>query len=83
LLITAAKSAKKEKKSRSEDAGDDFLIKPESKTPALDTSKWPLLLRNYEKLHTRTGAFGFVCRDTASYFVVSVMTALERRNHVC
>lgn len=31
-------------------------ILPES-TPALDTSKWPLLLKNYDKLHVRTGHY--------------------------
>jgi len=33
---------------------EDFLIKPESGKPALDTSKWPLLLKNYDKLNVRT-----------------------------
>jgi len=36
---------------------DDFLIKPESTTPPLDTSQWPLLLKNYDKLHVRTGHY--------------------------
>jgi len=35
----------------------DFLIKPESVTPTLDTSKWPLLLKNYDKLQVRTGVY--------------------------
>uniref|UniRef100_A0A7S3QY34 PUA domain-containing protein n=1 Tax=Dunaliella tertiolecta TaxID=3047 RepID=A0A7S3QY34_DUNTE len=34
----------------------DFLIKPEA-TPKLDTSKWPLLLKNYDKLNVRTGHY--------------------------
>ena len=34
-------------------AAGDFMIKPESGTPALDTSKWPLLLKNYDKLIVR------------------------------
>ena len=33
----------------------DFLIKPESTTPALDASKWPLLLKNYDRLNVRPG----------------------------
>lgn len=33
----------------------DFLIKPDKSAPALDTSKWPLLLKNYDKLNVRTG----------------------------
>ena len=31
-------------------------IVPEA-TPALDTGKWPLLLKNYDKLHVRTGHY--------------------------
>lgn len=27
----------------------DYSIKPEAVTPSLDTSTWPLLLKNYEK----------------------------------
>lgn len=33
------------------------MIKPESTTPALDTSKWPLLLKNYDQLHVRTAHY--------------------------
>jgi hypothetical protein len=39
----------------------DFLIKPESTTPALDASKWPLLLKNYDRLNVRAGPGG--CSD--------------------
>lgn len=35
----------------------DYTIKPESITPAIDTSTWPLLLKNYNKLLVRTGHF--------------------------
>ena len=28
---------------------NDYSIKPESITPALDTSSWPLLLKGYDK----------------------------------
>ncbi|KZV88274.1 putative rRNA pseudouridine synthase [Exidia glandulosa HHB12029] len=37
----------------------DFIVKPEpsSATPKLDTSQWPLLLKNYDKLNVRTGHF--------------------------
>lgn len=34
-----------------------LIIKPESTTPKLDTSKWPLLLKNYDKLNVRTGHY--------------------------
>lgn len=29
--------------------GVDYSIKPENVTPTLDTSQWPLLLKNYDK----------------------------------
>lgn len=35
----------------------DFLIKPSSVQPTLDTSEWPLLLKNYDKLNVRTGHY--------------------------
>ena len=35
----------------------DYIIKPEAATPAIDTSTWPLLLKNYNKLLVRTGHF--------------------------
>lgn len=38
-------------------AKTDFMIKPESAVPKLDTSKWPLLLKNYDKLNVRTGHY--------------------------
>ncbi|KAI8633274.1 pseudouridine synthase [Xylariaceae sp. FL1651] len=36
---------------------DEFSIKPTAVTPAVDTSTWPLLLKNYDKLLVRTGHF--------------------------
>ena len=30
-------------------AGVDYSIKPEAVTPAIPTSEWPLLLKNYDK----------------------------------
>ncbi|KAG0478313.1 hypothetical protein HPP92_013032 [Vanilla planifolia] len=35
----------------------DYLIKPQSFTPTLDTSKWPILLKNYDRLNVRTGHY--------------------------
>jgi len=35
----------------------EYLIKPESVKPQLDTSQWPLLLKNYDKLLVRTSHF--------------------------
>ncbi|KAI1505626.1 pseudouridine synthase [Biscogniauxia marginata] len=36
---------------------DQFSIKPTAVTPSVDTSTWPLLLKNYDKLLVRTGHF--------------------------
>ena len=64
--IAATPGEKKKKKAKAkaeaEDgdapvAATDFMIKPESKTPKLDTSKWPLLLKNYDQLHVRTAHY--------------------------
>ena len=35
----------------------DFAIKPEKIQPKLDTSQWPLLLKNYDKLIVRSSHF--------------------------
>ncbi|KAI0824202.1 putative rRNA pseudouridine synthase [Trametes gibbosa] len=35
----------------------DYAIKPESVQPKLDTSQWPLLLKNYDKLLVRSAHF--------------------------
>ena len=35
----------------------DYAIKPESSQPTLDTSQWPLLLKNYDKLLVRSAHF--------------------------
>ncbi|OAQ64409.1 centromere/microtubule-binding protein cbf5 [Pochonia chlamydosporia 170] len=36
---------------------EEHTIKPQAVTPAVDTSSWPLLLKNYDKLLVRTGHF--------------------------
>ena len=36
---------------------EDFQIKPEAVTPANNTSDWPLLLKNYDKLLVRSGHY--------------------------
>jgi len=43
--------------SSADQTSHDYLIKPEATTPPLDTSKWPLLLKNYDQLHVRTGHY--------------------------
>ncbi|XP_057509249.1 H/ACA ribonucleoprotein complex subunit 4-like [Actinidia eriantha] len=35
----------------------DYSIKPQSFTPSLDTSQWPILLKNYDRLNVRTGHY--------------------------
>lgn len=35
----------------------DLIIKPESTTPIINASEWPLLLKDYNKLLVRTGHF--------------------------
>lgn len=45
----------KEKKKVSSSGG--FVIQPTSTPPPIDTSKWPLLLKNYDRLNVRTGHY--------------------------
>ncbi|CAN6185093.1 unnamed protein product [Urochloa humidicola] len=40
-----------------EEKTDGYLIKPQSLVPSLDTSTWPLLLKNYDRLNVRTGHY--------------------------
>jgi H/ACA ribonucleoprotein complex subunit 4 len=52
------KSSKKEKSSSTTIPDDGkSLIAPQPTTPPLDTSSWPLLLKNYSKLNVRTGHY--------------------------
>ncbi|XP_049645476.1 LOW QUALITY PROTEIN: H/ACA ribonucleoprotein complex subunit DKC1-like [Suncus etruscus] len=54
---------KKERKSLPEgevaeiQLAEDFFIKPESKVAQLDTSHWPLLLKNFDRLNIRTAHY--------------------------
>uniref|UniRef100_A0AAQ4Q8T6 H/ACA ribonucleoprotein complex subunit DKC1 n=1 Tax=Gasterosteus aculeatus aculeatus TaxID=481459 RepID=A0AAQ4Q8T6_GASAC len=53
---------KKMKKVSEEEVGEiqqsgNFLIQPESKVASLDTSQWPLLLKNFDKLNIRTAHY--------------------------
>ncbi|KAK7328119.1 hypothetical protein VNO77_22215 [Canavalia gladiata] len=36
---------------------EDLMIKPQSFTPPIDTSQWPILLKNYDRLNVRTGHY--------------------------
>ncbi|KQK03004.1 H/ACA ribonucleoprotein complex subunit 4 [Brachypodium distachyon] len=70
--LTKSKKKKSKSKDASADpaAGDDnpslaeaeaktdgYMIKPQSLVPSLDTSTWPLLLKNYDRLNVRTGHY--------------------------
>ena len=68
LFAAEKKKSKKDKKDRVESVGavssgdngtasQEFMIQPESTTPKIDTSKWPLLLKNYDQLHVRTSHY--------------------------
>jgi H/ACA ribonucleoprotein complex subunit 4 len=49
---------KKDKKSLGEQQAEgDFAIKPTSEGPKLSSEKWPLLLKNFDKLNVRTGHY--------------------------
>lgn len=53
---------KKHKKKTAADADakesdQDFMIKPQTTTPSIDTSQWPILLKNYDRLNVRTGHY--------------------------
>ncbi|KAH6819396.1 NAP57-like protein [Perilla frutescens var. frutescens] len=56
-----SEKSNKKKKTAEEDGNQndavDFLIKPQSFTPPVDTSQWPILLKNYDKLNVRTGHY--------------------------
>ncbi|GFP89670.1 h/aca ribonucleoprotein complex subunit 4 [Phtheirospermum japonicum] len=52
-----SKSKKEEEVPKTENDAVDFLIKPQSFTPSIDTSQWPILLKNYDKLNVRTGHY--------------------------
>ncbi|KAJ3357860.1 centromere/microtubule-binding protein cbf5 [Entophlyctis luteolus] len=43
--------------SKDSSAAAGHFIKPIDYTPPLDTSEWPLLLKNYDKLNVRTGHY--------------------------
>lgn len=54
LLVKQIIFIDKKSKEKSTTAENEFVIKPESKSPELDTSQWPLLLKNYDKLNVRS-----------------------------
>jgi H/ACA ribonucleoprotein complex subunit 4 len=57
LRIMASSSTLSREQVLSAQVSGDFSIKPEKAQPALDTSQWPLLLKNYDKLLVRSSHF--------------------------
>ncbi|KAK8596081.1 hypothetical protein V6N12_064581 [Hibiscus sabdariffa] len=61
--VELSRSEKKKHKKKSGHDGEakesdqDFMIKPQSTTPSIDTSQWPILLKNYDRLNVRTGHY--------------------------
>jgi len=62
--MTATEEAKKKKKKSMSDKelGDaqhsgEFLLAPSEEKAKLDTSQWPLLLKNFDRLNTRTNSY--------------------------
>ncbi|KAK4743220.1 hypothetical protein SAY87_001221 [Trapa incisa] len=65
--VEMSRSEKKSKKKKHHSETDsvtppphkdgDFMIKPQSWTPSIDTSQWPILLKNYDRLNVRTGHY--------------------------
>ena len=58
-MITESRSKKRKAQDGSAvvETSAGALLKPSSHTPKLDTSKWPLLLKNYHELHVRTAHY--------------------------
>ena len=61
-FIYTGESSKKKRKASDGQAEDvtsssTTMIAPSNHTPKLDTSKWPLLLKNYSDLHIRTSHY--------------------------
>ncbi|KAL8429343.1 hypothetical protein ACSSS7_006643 [Eimeria intestinalis] len=46
-----------EKEKKKTGKTDGFIIQPSTTSPPIDTSKWPLLLKNYDRLNVRTGHY--------------------------
>ncbi len=55
----SSKEDKKAKKAaaKAAEGADEFVIKPEEVKVVIDTSNWPLLLKDYNKLLVRSGHY--------------------------
>ena len=50
------------------DNGDEeYMIKPQNTVPSLNTSDWPLLLKNYDKMLVRSGHFTPIPNGSSPY----------------
>ncbi|XP_009341222.2 H/ACA ribonucleoprotein complex subunit 4-like [Pyrus x bretschneideri] len=56
-VTDSEKKKKKKHRDKDSDFDKDFMIKPQGSTPSLDTSQWPILLKNYDRLNVRTGHY--------------------------
>lgn len=54
-MLATELTIKKKKKAVQEEP--EFKIQPSKTTPPLDTSEWPILLKNYDRLNVRTGHY--------------------------
>jgi len=58
LAVKEKKKKKKEKELGNVQAENSFVVEPSEKPPPkLDTSEWPLLLKNFDKLNIRTNHY--------------------------
>ncbi|KAH6636826.1 centromere/microtubule binding protein CBF5 [Chaetomium tenue] len=52
---------------KGEDNEVEYMIKPQSLVPTLNTSDWPLLLKNYDKMLVRSGHFTPIPNGSSPY----------------
>jgi H/ACA ribonucleoprotein complex subunit 4 len=48
-------------------ADEEYVIKPENTVPTLNTSDWPLLLKNYDKMLVRSGHYTPIPNGSSPY----------------
>jgi hypothetical protein len=46
---------------------EEYMIKPQNTVPTLNTSDWPLLLKNYDKMLVRSGHFTPIPNGSSPY----------------
>lgn len=95
---SAKKSSKKKRRMDNESndgsapmSATPHMIAPSNTTPKIDTSKWPLLLKNYDKLHVRTSHYTPIpsgssplarsLRDHLSYGVINLDKPANPSSH--